>query len=233
MDDKESVGSHLARLISNLAPKTMDRLEAAARRQAFKRGDVLHARGMQLPPFILLEGHLLHRRVVETGQVRAALIAGPGFLGGLRSVSDPSADALYELAALSDGVWATWDPHLMRDLALHDANLAVGLLDLAAAYAVVLNVRLDERSFETARQRMAAILTRYGEEMFDTAHPIARRADLAAMIGTSRVLMYRTLRNLEDEGLVKRHRGGGISIVDPKALARLVEVAAPPGAPAL
>jgi CRP-like cAMP-binding protein len=233
MDAQESVGSHLARLIPNLAPSTMDGLAAAARQQAFKRSDVLHARGMQLPPFILLEGHLLHRRVVETGQVRAALIAGPGFLGGLRSISDPSSDALYELAALSDGVWATWDPHVMREFALQDANLAVGLLDLAAAYAVVLNVRLDERSFETARQRMAAILTRYGEEMFDTAHPIARRDDLAAMIGTSRVLMYRTLRNLETEGLVKRHRGGGISIVNRKALARLVEVAAPPGAPAL
>jgi CRP-like cAMP-binding protein len=233
MNANESVGTHLARLIPNLAPSTVERLVDGARQQVFRRGDVLHARGMQLPPFILLEGHLLHRRVVETGQVRAALIAGPGFLGGLRSISDPSADALYELAALSDGAWATWDPRLVRDLALRDANLAVGLLDLAAAYAVVLNVRLDERSFETARQRMAAILTRYGEEIFDTAHPIARRADLAAMIGTSRVLMYRTLRGLEADGLVKRHRGGGISIVNHKALARLVEVAAPPGAPAL
>src|SRR6185503_21183493 len=98
MDGHEAVGSHLARLIPNLAPKTTDRLAATARQQAFRRGDVLHARGMQLPPFLLLEGHLLHRRVVETGQVRAALIAGPGFLGGLRSISDPSADALYELA---------------------------------------------------------------------------------------------------------------------------------------
>ena len=233
MDANGSVALHLARLIPNLVPSTMERLAAAARRQPFKRRDVLHARGMQLPPFVLLEGHLLHRRVVETGQVRAALIAAPGFFGGLRSISDPNADALYELAALSDGAWATWDPRVMRELALLDANLAVGLLDLAAAYAVVLNVRLDERSFATARQRMAAILTRYGEEIFDTSHPIARRADLAAMIGTSRVLMYRTLRNLEAEGLVKRHRGGGISIVNREALALVVEVAAPPGAPAL
>ena len=233
MESKESVGSHLARLIPNLDPTTTDRLESSAREQRFRRGDVLHARGMQLPPFVLLEGHVMHRRVVETGQVRAALIAGPGFLGGLRSISDPTADALYELAALTDGSWATWDPRMMRELALGDANLAVGLLDLAADYAVVLNVRLDERSFETARQRMAAILTRYGEEIFDTGRPIARREDLAAMMGTSRVMMYRTLRGLEAEGLVKRHRGGGISIVDQAQLAKLVDVAAPPGAPAL
>jgi len=33
----------------------------------------------------------------ETGQVYAALIAGPGYLGGLRSISDPRAEAFYEL----------------------------------------------------------------------------------------------------------------------------------------
>ena len=233
MGAKESVGTHLARLMPNIAAATTRRLEAAARQQAFHRRDVLHARGRQLPPFILLGGHLMYRRVVETGQVRAALIAGPGFFGGLRSISDPDAEALYELAALTDGSWATWDPRALRALALEDARLAVDLLDQAAAFAMVLNVRLDEQSFETARQRMAAILTRYGEEIFDTARPVAKRADLAAMIGTSQVMMYRTLGGLEAEGLVKRHRGGGISIVNQERLARLVEVAAPEGAPAL
>jgi len=181
----------------------------------------------------MLDGHVMYRRVVETGQVRAALIAGPGYLGGLRSISDPEADALYELVALTDGTWATWDPRLVRDLALRDAGLAVGLLDLSADFVLVLNVRLDQQSFATARQRMAAILTRYGDAIFDTRHPVAQRADLAAMIGTSKVMMYRTLRGLENDGLVKRHRGGGISIADHERLARLVEVAAPEEAPAL
>jgi CRP-like cAMP-binding protein len=209
------------------------RLEGAARQQTFRRRDVLHARGIRLPPFVVLDGHVMYRRVVETGQVRAALIAGPGYLGGLRSISDPGADALYELVALTDGTWATWDPRLMRELALQDAGLAVGLLDLSAEFAMVLNVRLDAQSFGSARQRMAAILLRYGKAIFDTRHPVAQRADLAAMIGTSRVRMYRTLSGLEADGLVERENGGGIRIVDEVGLARLVEVAAPDGAPAL
>jgi DNA-binding GntR family transcriptional regulator len=45
--------------------------------------------------------------------------------------------------------------------------------------------------------------------------------------------MYRTLNGLEADGLVKRHKGGGISIADHEGLAALVEVAAPEGAPAL
>jgi DNA-binding GntR family transcriptional regulator len=53
------------------------------------------------------------------------------------------------------------------------------------------------------------------------------------MIGTSRVMMYRTLRGLEADGLVKRHHGGGISIVDRERLAGIVEVAPPDEAPAL
>jgi hypothetical protein len=180
MGANESVASHIARLVRNADAGTVRRLEDAARQQTFRRRDVLHARGIQLPPFIILDGHVMYRRVVETGQVRAALIAGPGYLGGLRSISEPDADALYELVALTDGTWATWDPRLVRELALQDAELAVGLLDLSAKFAMVLNVRLDAQSFASARQRMAAILLRYGEAIFDTAirsrsEPILRR----------------------------------------------------------
>jgi CRP-like cAMP-binding protein len=134
------------------------------------------------------------------------------------------------LVALTDGTWATWDPGLLRELALRDGGLAVGLLDRAAEFAVVLNDRLDERSFSSTRQRMAAILLRYGEAIFDTSRPVAQRADLAALIGTSRVMMYRTLGGLEADGLVKREKGGGIKVLDKDGLARLVDVGRPDAA---
>jgi CRP-like cAMP-binding protein len=229
----ESVGSHVARQLPATDASTLRRLERAAQQQTFRRHDLLHARGIQLPPFVMLGGHAMARRVAETGQVRAALIAGPGYLGGLRSISDPDGEALYELVALTDGTWATWDPRFVRELALQDTGLAVGLLDQSSDFAVVLDMRLDERSFENARQRLAAILTRYGKAIFDTPHPVAQRADLAAMIGTSRGMMYRALRELEAGGLVRRERTGGIVILDEERLARLVTVAPPDGAPAL
>lgn len=134
---------------------------------------------------------------------------------------------------MSDGSWATWDPRFVRALALQDPGLAVDLLDHSSDFTVVLNMRLDERSFETARQRMAAILTRYGSAMFDTPYPVAQGSDLAALIGASREMMYRTLRNLEADGLVKRERSGGIKVLDEARLAALVTVAAPEDAPAL
>jgi CRP-like cAMP-binding protein len=229
----DTVGTQLARLLPEAEAGTLRRLEQTARHQTFGRRDLLHARGILLPPFVTLEGHVIARRVAETGQVRAALIAGPGYLGGLRSISDPDGEALYELVALSAGSWATWDARSVRDLALQDAGLAVGLLDHSSDLSVVLNMRLDERSFESARQRMAGILTRYGKVIFDTPHPVAQRADLAALIGTSRVMMYRALRELEANGLVERQRGGGINVLDEEGLARLISVAAPDGAPQL
>jgi CRP-like cAMP-binding protein len=229
----ETVESLAVRLLPGAGAGTLRRLERAAQPQTFCRRDLLHARGIQLPPFVLLDGHVMARRVAETGQVRAALIAGPGYLGGLRSISDPDADAPYELVALTDGTWATWDPRFVRELALQDAGLAVDLLDHSSDFTVVLNMRLDERSFENARQRLATILTRYGKAIFDTPHPVAQRADLAAMMGTSRVMMYRALRELEAAGLVERQRSGGINILDEGRLAGLATVAAPDGAPAL
>ena len=110
----ETVGSHAARLLPRANAGTLRRLEVGARQQTFGSRDVLHARGIPLPPFVVLDGHLMHRRVAETGQVYAALIAGPGYLGGLRSISDPDGDAFYELVALTDGTWATWDPGFVR-----------------------------------------------------------------------------------------------------------------------
>jgi len=229
----ETVGSHVARLLQGADASSLLQLEQAARQQTFSRRDLLHARGVQLPPFVLLDGHVMTRRVAETGQVRAALIAGPGYLGGIRSISEPAAEALYELIALTDGTWATWDPGFVRELALQDAGLAVSLLDHSSDFSVVLTMRLDERSFENTRQRLAAILTRYGKVIFDTPHPVAQRADLAAMIGASRVMMYRALRELEAEGIVERQRSGGINILDEERLAGLVTVAPPVGAPDL
>ncbi len=229
----ESVGSELPRLLPGASASTLRRMERAARVQAFGRRDLLHSRGVRLPPFVMLAGHIIARRVAETGQVRAALIAGPGYFGGLRSISDPDEEPTYELVALSEGTWATWDPRFLRELALADAGLAVGLLDHSSDFSVVLNMRLDERSFESARQRMAGILTRYGKVIFDTPHPVAQRADLAALIGASRVMMYRALRELEADGLVERQRGGGINVLDGDRLARLVSVAAPTDAPPL
>jgi CRP-like cAMP-binding protein len=230
MGTVELVGPHLARLLPGANASTLQRLELAAQQQTFYRRTVLHARGMQLPPFVVLEGHVMVRRIAETGQVRAALIAGPGYLGGLRSISDPNAEAYYEVVALTDGTWATWDPRSVRGSALQDAGLAVDLLDQSADHAMVLNMRLDERSFENARQRLATILTRYGKVIFDTPHPVAQRADLAALIGTSHGMMYRALRELEADGLVRRERSGGINILDEEGLARLVTVASPGGA---
>jgi len=138
-----SVASHVARLLPEADSSTLHRMEQAARLQTFGRRDLLHARGIQLPPFVMLDGHVMTRRVAETGQVRAALIAGPGYFGGIRSISDPDAEALYELIALTDGTWATWDPRFVRDLALEDGGLAVGLLDHSADFSVVLTMRLD------------------------------------------------------------------------------------------
>ena len=73
----ESVGTHLARLLPKAHADTLLSLERGAQQQTFGTRDVLHARGIPLPPFVVLDGHVMDRRVAETGQVYGALIAGP------------------------------------------------------------------------------------------------------------------------------------------------------------
>ena len=103
----ESVGTHLARLLPKADAGTVRRLERGVQQQTFGTRDVLRARGIPLPPFVVLDGHVMDRRVAETGQVYGALIAGPGYFGGLRSISDRDGDAFYELVAHVPSVRAT------------------------------------------------------------------------------------------------------------------------------
>ena len=69
MSAVESVGSHVARLLPGADASALRRREWAARTQTFCRRDILHARGIALPPFVVLGGHVMDRRVAETGQV--------------------------------------------------------------------------------------------------------------------------------------------------------------------
>ena len=144
----ESVGFHLARLLPGADASTLRRLEGAAQQQTFGRRDVLHARGIQL---LLRRArwarHGSPRCGDGTGVRRADRRAWLSRREFARSATRDG-DAFYELVALTDGTWATWDPRFVRGLALQDAGLAVGLLDRSSDFTVVLNMRLDERSFE-------------------------------------------------------------------------------------
>ena len=86
----ESVDTHLARLLPKARADTLRRLQHGAQQQTFGTRDVLHARGIPLPPFVVLDGHVMDRRTAETGQVYATLIASPVYLGGLRSITEPA-----------------------------------------------------------------------------------------------------------------------------------------------
>ena len=50
----ESVGSLVARLLPGADASTLRRLERAAQQRTFCRRDLLHARGSQLLPFMVL-----------------------------------------------------------------------------------------------------------------------------------------------------------------------------------
>ena len=67
----ETVGFQVARLLPNAAASTLRRLERGATLRNFVRRESLHATGIQLFPFVVLDGHLIVRRVAETGRCTA------------------------------------------------------------------------------------------------------------------------------------------------------------------
>ena len=94
MGADETVGSHVSWLLPAPDGSTVRRLERAARRQTFSRRDVLHFGACDCLHSSCSTGTswlAASRRPAGSRRIDR----GPEYLGGLRSISDPGAEALY------------------------------------------------------------------------------------------------------------------------------------------
>ena len=76
--------------------------------------------------------------------------------------------------------------------------------------------RLDQATFEDARERLATVLLEY-ERFLVGLDPVLTRAELAGLIGASREMLGHVFRDFEARGIVRR-TGRRIDILDRGAL---------------
>ena len=82
---------------------------------------------------------------------------------------------------------------------------------------------VEDLSFRHVIGRVAKILLEYAQDVADSKHRLTQR-DMAAMVGTAREIVGRSLKTLEEEGTIRldKHR---IVITDREALKEMVEAA--------
>jgi CRP-like cAMP-binding protein len=200
---------------------TLGLLEAAATSRQSAPGTVLMAPGEASPPMLLVRAGIVARLVRGAdGREMASGVIGRGRIAGTTGLARNTRSGTY-LVTWTRAWTAHWPPERVRALIRGDAGLATDVLDHAIAVADELAEALDELLTLPSITRLARISLRYPELVFDAERPILSRGNLASLMGTSREMMDRCIRQLEDDRIMLRTAPTGLVLLDHAALAAL------------
>jgi CRP-like cAMP-binding protein len=188
-------------------------LAQAARVERFG-GDVLVWRqGGELRLTLVLRGYAAFRRTTLEGQNLMLGIAGPGALYGFVGVTRirPPVD----MVTLTETEVATWPGAELRRLILSDSGLAIDAIDSLSRSAAILTEKLDGFLHQNARRRVIRVLARHRDLFFEEP-VILSRSHLPGLVGTSREMTGRVLRELEQEGILARVGRTGLRMIRPE-----------------
>jgi CRP-like cAMP-binding protein len=142
-------------------------------------------------------------------------IARAGDLFGFSGIA--SAQSSVEIVALTDCEVAQWSGPDVRALASGDPALALAAIDSMAASLHVSMELIEGFLHQDARRRVLRILARH-RDLFFGEPAVLNRSHLPGLVGTSREMTGRVLRQLEREGTLARVGYVGLSLLRPDRL---------------
>ena len=177
--------------------------------------DTIYRQGERVPLTLILRGYGAFRRTTLNGQHLTAGVARSGDLFGFSCIS--SVPSSVELVALTDCQVVQWPGTEIRELAVHDPGLALDALDSMAAALHAMIERVEGFLHQDARRRVMRILARH-QDLFFGDPAVLTRAHLPSLVGTSREMTGRVLRQLERDGTVAREGRVGLRLLRPEHL---------------
>jgi CRP-like cAMP-binding protein len=212
---QEAIREQVRRTLPSLAPRTLQSLAETAQIHSLRTGEKVFPQGDALPLTLILEGHGAFRRTTIDGQQITLGIAPPGYLLGFTSMT---ADiSTVDLVALTDCEVALWPGPEVRRLAASDPEFAIDMVRVLGTFLNALTEKVDGFLHQNARRRVVRVLARH-RDLFFTEPPVLSRAHLPSLVGTSREMTGRVLRQLELEGTIARVGRTGIRLLRPDRL---------------
>jgi CRP-like cAMP-binding protein len=215
-------------LFNDLSEEEREFLAERALRHHFEAGDLIFSEGQQCTGLYLIEtGRVRIFGSSTSGREQMLAIQGPGSpVGELAVLDGGNYPASAEASTDADLLLIRRED--LQALCLRHPKVGVKVLEVVASRVRPMISIVEQLSFSTVRQRLAALLLRLAaEEGKLTAHGVEFRLkstnrDLAAQIGTVPELVSRNLGSLQASGLIKI-RGKTVIISDPKAVQAEVE----------
>lgn len=209
-----------------LAPGRVDPVVAAGRRATISAGAVIHWVGEDAPHVDLVVSGVLRAFVTAPdGRTMTVRYARVGALLGVMSLYARGFALPVTVQALTDAVVLRLSPHLVRQSADRDVEMAKALLVDQAERALAFLCELPGSAFASVTQRVVRHLLDLASLDLSRERPAGRpvlvarvtQSDLADAVGSVREVVVRVLRQLRDDGLIETGRDG-IVIVDPERL---------------
>lgn len=212
---------------SKLSAPALDGLEQAAQRLSHARGETYYAQG-DVPTglYAIQSGYVkLYRQSGDRAQILT--IVAPGQCFGAESLSNDGPSPCTAVALLPTATIHI-PPDDLRQLMREYPEIQVVLLELVTNRLKQFVSLVHNLAFRDVAARLAAFLIGQAEaqgEMTAGGVRIERlltQQELAALVGTAREVIYRTLKKFEQDGLVRVTRRE-IFLLDMDKLAEIAE----------
>ena len=194
-------------------------LQATARLRTLVPDEIVFRQGDPIPLTLMVRGHAVFRRTTTDGRELVLGMAAPGMLFGFSGIAGSMATV--DLVAVTPAEVALWSGEELQPLVHDDGGLALDVVDGMAGYIVDISDRLDRFIHQDARQRLLRVLAEY-EELFFGDTPVLSRAHLPGLVGTSREMTGRVIRELEREDVIARVGKRGLRLLSPGRLQQAV-----------
>lgn len=205
------------------SPATRSALERRADVLTFRAGDTVVDQGDESRIVLILDGNVGYRRTTLDGREVIPRVASRGQLAPMMPIA--GRPAVVEAVALSASRVAQWSGGELRSLADNDAGFAVDLLQHVLLTFEAIVERLDGLLYQDASRRVARVLEQHADLLFGE-DPSLTRAFLPALVGTSREMTGRVIRQLESDGVLTRVGRDRLRLLDPARLTRTATASA-------
>jgi len=166
---------------------------------------------------LILDGHIGFRRTTVDGREVMPRIGSRGDMAPFMPIAGRPSTT--EGVALTPSCVAFWPAGDVLGLAAGDAGFAVDILQHVMIVFEEVVERMDGLLYQNARRRVARVLDQHSDILFGE-EAVVTRAYLPALVGTSREMTGRVLRQLESEGVVQRIGRDRLRLLDATGLAR-------------
>jgi CRP-like cAMP-binding protein len=205
----------LARSLPACHPETLTTLVETARIRTVNTGNALYRQGATVPLTLIVRGYAAARRTTASGQEIVSGVAPAGELFGWSGLAAQLSSV--EFVALTECDVAQWPGQEIRALAAVDPAIAFAAIDSMAVSLHQTVEGIEGFLHQDARGRVLRVLARHRELFFGNP-AVLTRTHLPGLVGTSREMTARVLRQLEREGTLERFGRAGLRLLRPEHL---------------